>query len=295
MEMRALVRPGFRDGNRADTFRLMFAPRLAADGAIGSTSGMRLRSLSILVLIWFGFGLPQQAAAADCPGNPDALGTARVLTIDPATTPPAGRKQFPVTLPVAPKELVLTFDDGPWPGTTDRVLAALRHECVRANFFMLGRNAAAHPALARKVLADGHVVGHHTYAHPLLSHLRLDRAEAEIDRGIKAVDIALYGEGSATPRTPFFRFPGFASNAALLQLLARRGIAVFGADLWPADWNPMTPQHELSLLLARLGQSGGGIVLLHDTQAKTATMLPALLRELKRRDYRVVVVAPSGR
>jgi peptidoglycan/xylan/chitin deacetylase (PgdA/CDA1 family) len=81
--------------------------------------------------------------AADCAGNPAALGTARVLAIDPATTPPVGRKQFPVTLPLQPKEIVLTFDDGPWPGTTDRVLAALRAECVHANFFMLGRNAAA--------------------------------------------------------------------------------------------------------------------------------------------------------
>jgi peptidoglycan-N-acetylglucosamine deacetylase len=233
-----------------------------------------------------------RAEAADCPDNPAALGTARVLTIDPASTLPVGRKQFPVTLPLAAKEVVLTFDDGPWPGSTDRVLAALRHECVHANFFMLGRNATAHPALARKVLADGHIVGHHSYSHPLLSHMRLDRAEAEIDRGIRAVDMALYGEAGSAPKTPFFRFPGFASNAALLQLMARRGIAVFGADLWASDWDRMSPGHELSLVLNRLGKAGGGIVLFHDTQSKTATMLPALLRELKARDYRVVQVAP---
>lgn len=233
-----------------------------------------------------------RAEGADCPGNPTALGTARVLTIDPAATPPVGRKQFSLTLPLAAKEVVLTFDDGPWPGSTDRVLAALRHECVHANFFMLGRNAAAHPALARKVLADGHIVGHHSYSHPLLSHMRLDRAEAEIDRGIRAVDTALYGEAGSAPKTPFFRFPGFVSNAALLQLMARRGIAVFGADLWASDWDRMSPGHEMSLVLNRLGKAGGGIVLFHDTQSKTATMLPALLRELKARDYRVVQVAP---
>ena len=236
------------------------------------------------------------AAARDCPGNPQALGTARMLTIDPANTPPVGRKQFPVTLPLQPKEIVLTFDDGPLPGTTERVLDALRHECVRATFFMLGRNAAAYPALARRVAAEGHTVAHHTYSHPLLSHMSVERAEAEIDRGIRAVDTAAYGEAGSKPRTPFFRFPGFASSHAVLALLARRGVAVFGADLWPGDWNPMTPSHERELLLKRLTQTGGGIVLLHDTQSKTAAMLPEVLRELKRRDYRVVhIVAADAR
>src|SRR5258708_37235887 len=95
---------------------------------------------NVLVLGLTLFALPPSlATAADCPGNPAALGTERVLAIDPAQTAPVGRKQFPRTLPLAPKEIVLTFDDGPWPGTTDRVLNALKHECVSATFFMLGR------------------------------------------------------------------------------------------------------------------------------------------------------------
>jgi peptidoglycan/xylan/chitin deacetylase (PgdA/CDA1 family) len=232
------------------------------------------------------------AAAADCPGNPAALGTARVLTVDPAETPAVGRKHFPATLPLQPKEVVLTFDDGPWPGTTDAVLAALRHECVRATFFMLGRNATAHPALARKVLAEGHTIGHHTYSHPLLNRMSLPRAEAEIDRGIAAVEQAVYGMSGREPKTPFFRFPGFASNAATLDLLARRHIAVFGADLWASDWNRMRPDFERALVLKRLAQTGGGIVLLHDTQAQTAKMLPEFLRDLRRQGYRVVHVVP---
>jgi peptidoglycan/xylan/chitin deacetylase (PgdA/CDA1 family) len=254
-----------------------------------------IRTLLPVALVLSILGMPASSAdAAGCPGNPTALGTARVLAIDPATTAPVGRKQFPRTLPLAPKELVLTFDDGPWPGTTDRVLAALRQECVHANFFMLGRNALAHPALARRVLAEGHTVGHHTYGHPLLNQMSLARADAEIDHGFAAVDTALYGTAHGAPRTPFFRFPGFAGSADLLALLARRRIVVFGADLWPGDWNPMTPDQERELLLKRLEQAGGGIVLLHDTQAKTARMLPGLLRELKRRDFRVVQVVPAG-
>ena len=83
--------------------------------------------------------VPAQAAPAPCPGNPDALGTARVLAVDAATTPRVGRKHFPQTLPLAPKEVVLTFDDGPEPGSTPRVLDALKRECVQAAFFLLGR------------------------------------------------------------------------------------------------------------------------------------------------------------
>ena len=99
------------------------------------------------------------------------------------------------------------------------MLDALKHECVRATFFLLGRNAAAHPALARRELAEGHSVGHHTFSHPLLDRMALAKAEAEIDRGIAADESALYGQRRSEPTTPFFRFPGFASNPALLERL----------------------------------------------------------------------------
>jgi peptidoglycan-N-acetylglucosamine deacetylase len=231
------------------------------------------------------------AAAGTC--HPTALGTARVMPVDPSSAPAVGRKHFPATLPLAPREVVLTFDDGPWTGPTDRVLAALRHECVRASFFVLGRNAKAHPALARQTLAEGHTVGHHTYSHPRLDRMSAEQALAEIDRGFTAVDGILYGSAGREPRTPFFRFPGFASSPALLDILARRRIAVFGADLWASDWNPMPPGRQLEQVLQRLEAAGSGIVLLHDTQAQTAAMLPLLLRELKARQYRVVHVVPQ--
>ena len=232
--------------------------------------------------------------AAPCPGNPDALGTDRVLAVNAAATPRVGRKHFPATLPLARKEVVLTFDDGPWPGTTGRVLDALRRECVRATFFLLGRNAADYPDLARREAAEGHTVAHHSFSHPLLARLRLAAAETEIDRGIAAVETAVLGHTGPRPVTPFFRFPGFASSPALLERMQQRGIVVFGADLWASDWNPMTPSSEIALVMSRLNAAGGGIVLFHDTKAQTAAMLPAFLRELKRRGYRVVHVVPTG-
>jgi peptidoglycan-N-acetylglucosamine deacetylase len=237
---------------------------------------------------------PVTAAAQSCPGNPQALGTERVIEVDSKTAPRVGRKQFPSTLPLQAKELVLTFDDGPWPGTTPRVLDALRNECVRATFFLLGRNVAAHPDIARRARAEGHSIGHHSYSHPLLSHMPLARAEAEIDRGIAADELALYGERRTRPTTPFFRFPGFASSSALLDRMNERGLVVFGADVWASDWVPMTPNQELRLILSRIDQVGRGIVLFHDTKAQTAQMLPAFLHELKKRGYRIVQVIPAG-
>lgn len=247
-----------------------------------------------LALIALAAALPAAAAAESCPGNPDALGTARVLALDVASTPRVGRKQFPVTLPLRDKELVLTFDDGPWPATTPRVLDALKAECVRATFFLVGRNAAAHPGLVRREFAEGHSLGHHSYAHPLLTRLSLDRAAAEMDRGIAADQSALGAPRDGAGTAPFFRFPGFAASPALLRAAEQRGLIVFGADLWASDWQPLGPERELRLLLGRIDAAGRGIVLLHDTKLQTARMLPALLRALKRRGYRIVHVIAAG-
>lgn len=235
---------------------------------------------------------PASHAGAACPGRADALGTARVLTVDPTETPRVGRKHFPATLPLADMEVVLTFDDGPRPGRTDAVLDALRRECVRASFFVLGKHALAHPALTRRIAAEGHTVAHHTFGHPLLDRMTPAAAEREIDHGFAAVESVLHGRAGERPTTPFFRFPGFAATPALLDRLQQRGIVVFGADLWASDWNDMTPGQQLDLVMARLESSRGGILLFHDPRLQTVQMLPAFLRALKSRGFRIVHVVP---
>jgi peptidoglycan/xylan/chitin deacetylase (PgdA/CDA1 family) len=232
------------------------------------------------------------APAHTCAGRADALGTSRILQVD-MSRPRVGHKHFPETLALKDREVVLTFDDGPLPPTTGKVLDALKAECVRATFFMVGRMAAASPGLAKRIHAEGHTVAYHTFSHPLLTRLRPDKAMAEIDRGVAAVDTAVYGAPDKHPRPEFFRFPGFASSPALLERVAARGMVVFGADLWASDWNRMTPEAELRQVMGRLAASGGGILLLHDTKRSTAAMLPALLRQLKARDFQVVHAVPK--
>ncbi len=232
------------------------------------------------------------AAAADCPRR-DALGTSRILAVDAAATPRVGLKSFPQTLPLEDHEVVLTFDDGPWPPTTRKVLAALAHECVHATFFLIGKPASEHPELVRQIAAEGHTIGHHTWTHFNLQQLTYENAVEQIDRGISAVEMAQHGIATRTPGTPFFRFPGFASTPETLDLLQSRGIVVFGADLWASDWNPMTPKQELELLTGRLEAVGKGIILLHDPRAQTAAMLPDFLRYLRDNHYRVVALVPA--
>jgi peptidoglycan/xylan/chitin deacetylase (PgdA/CDA1 family) len=227
------------------------------------------------------------ARAADCPRK-DTLGTSRILAVDAVHTPRVGLKNFPQTVPLDDHEVVLTFDDGPWPPTTPRVLAALAKECVRATFFLIGKPASEHPEMVRRIAAEGHTIGHHTWLHRSLMRIRPSETTEEIDHGISAVEMALHGVATTTPSTPFFRFPGFETTPATLDLLQSRGIMVFGADLWASDWNPMTPKQELKLLIDRLKVARKGIILLHDPKAQTAAMLPDFVRYLRDNHYRVV-------
>jgi peptidoglycan/xylan/chitin deacetylase (PgdA/CDA1 family) len=231
--------------------------------------------------------LTAAAKAADCP-RANTLGTARTITLDTSTFPRVGLQSFPQTLPLADKEVVLTFDDGPFRPTTTRVLEALARECVRATFFLIGRSAAAEPELARRIAAEGHTVGHHTWSHPSAKRIKTAAAMEDIDRGIAADEMALFGTASSVPTTPLFRFPYFESTPEVLDILTSRGIVVVGADLWASDWNPMTPEQELKLITDRVRAAGKGIILFHDTKAQTAAMLPDFLRFLRDNQYRVV-------
>jgi peptidoglycan/xylan/chitin deacetylase (PgdA/CDA1 family) len=232
------------------------------------------------------------AAPAQCPRE-GTLGTERVLAVDPGTYPRVGLKSFPVTLPLRDHEIVLTFDDGPSPPMTGTVLDTLAAECVRATFFLVGKPASGRSALVKRIAAEGHTIGYHSYTHANLAHISPEAAVEEIDRGIAGVEMALHGVSTTTPSTPFFRFPYFDSTPATLALLQSRGIAVFGADFWASDWNPMTPEQELKLLTSRLEQIHKGILLLHDPQQRTVAMLPDFLRYLKDNGYHIVHIVPA--
>ena len=269
------------------------------DDAVTTTlnQNMKLRGSSLSKGAWIVALLALAAATSTHAANatgacpyPHALGTARTLAVSAADTPRVGLKEFPTTLPLADKEVVLTFDDGPFAPTTRRVLKALADECVRATFFVIGQNAVHEPDLLRKLAADGHTIGTHTWSHKILGRIAERAAQDEIDRGMAAVDNVI---GKPQQPTRFFRFPGFVSTPQLLQSLNDRGVVVFGADLWASDWNKMSPDQQLHLIEGRLKAARKGIILFHDIKAQTASMLPAFLQYLKDQGYRVVDVVPA--
>lgn len=185
-------------------------------------------------------------------------------------------------LKLGPKEVVLTFDDGPKPGKTDRILATLDQFGVKATFLMIGEMAAAHPETARRVAERGHSIGSHTWDHPNLAHLSYDQAMTEILRGEKAV------RDNTGAEVGFFRFPYLAGTPKLRSALANRGTVVLDASIDSKDYFKSTPEQVAQRTVGQLGHHHGGIILMHDIHARTALMLPALLAELEREDYKVV-------
>ena len=245
---------------------------------------------SLLFTVLFAcFAIPSHA----CTQN--ALGTARILSLGTQGGFTVGMKTYPQSLALGDHEVVLTFDDGPWPATTPKILDALAAECVQATFFLIGRNAAAAPSLVKRELAEGHTIGHHSYSHPSVSlrGLSLEAAKVDIARGFAADDVAAYGSAAEQPRVPFFRYPGFGDSPALNEWLKSRDIGVFGTDIWASDWSAMSPEAELALVLKRLEAQKRGIILFHDTKAQTANMLPAFLQELRLRGYKIVHIVPG--
>lgn len=238
---------------------------------------------------WIGLALagsmataPAPATAAAGPCGPDVLGTSRLLTL-PRAAGAWGTAQHPPLPGLAPKEVVITFDDGPRPESTPLVLRALAEQCVQATFFMNGEPMARHPELARQVRDAGHSVGMHGYRHDNFSQLPAE----DQGRDLKAM-IATYVEVLGAP-PPAYRFPFLAESPVLMKALERLGITVLSVDAGAEDWLPdQTPQMLADKLLGQLAQPGGGVILLHDAQDQTARALPFLLRSLKAQGYRVV-------
>jgi peptidoglycan/xylan/chitin deacetylase (PgdA/CDA1 family) len=222
--------------------------------------------------------------------NPNALGVARTVEIDTTGGPGFGFEHFRQLDFLRDKEVVLTFDDGPWP-TTPAVLKALAAECVRAIFFPIGKHATYYPEIIRQVAAAGHTVGSHTWSHKDLAALKnVDEAKAEIEKAISAVRWALEDAGQ---EAPFFRFPALRHPPELVTYLGQRNIAIFSTDMDSFDFKMRKPEQVVKSVMTKLQKHGKGIVLMHDFQKATAEAVPQLLAELKAGGYKIVHMRPA--
>ena len=236
---------------------------------------------------------PTPAWSQDCPGNPTALGTSRVLTLEPGTLTRVGVMQYPQSLPLADKEVVLTFDDGPLPRYSNPVLDILAAQCVKATYFLIGTMAKEYPGVVRRIYESGHTIGTHSENHPpRFEKLPIEKTRLEIDQGIADVGAAL---GDPKELAPFFRFPGLGRSDAAEQELAARSLIVFSSDVVADDWyRRIKPSEIVRRAMTRLEARGKGILLLHDIHPGTVAALPELLKKLKEAGFHVVHVIPGA-
>jgi len=201
--------------------------------------------------------------------------------------------QYPDTVPLNEKQVVLTFDDGPLPPYSNEILDILASQCVKATYFMVGEMARAYPAVVRRVYMEGHTIGTHSEDHPLrFGQLPVEKIRHEIDWGISDVGAAL---GGARFLAPFFRIPGLARSDVLESELAARGLIVFSSDTDADDWHRhIKPNQIIALAMRRLETLGKGILLLHDIHPATAAALPELLQQLKDNGFGIVQVVPAA-
>ncbi len=255
---------------------------------------------SVACAILVSASLAGGAAFAQAPGaastggakcaNPDALGVTRTVEIDTTGGPGFGFEHFKQHDFLRNKEVLLTFDDGPWP-TTPKVLAALAEHCVKATFFIIGKHATYYPEILKQVAEGGHTIGSHTWSHADLGRKNVtpEHAREEIEKGISAVNVSL-----GVQAAPFFRFVALRHPPELVTYLGERNIAIFSTDLDSFDFKARRPEQVVNAVMTKLKKFGKGIVLMHDFQTQTAEALPELLKQLKDGGYKVVHMRAKG-
>ena len=227
-----------------------------------------------------------RAEEEKCANPKGALGVSRIIEIDTKAGPLFGEFTKYEKEPrfLGPKEVVLTFDDGPLPRYTKPILKALDKFCTKATFFYVGKMAMAYPDMVKEVIGRGHTMGTHTWSHPMnLRRRGLKTAQDQIERGFAAVAMA-----AGEPIAPFFRFPGLSDSPGMLNYLQERGVAAFTVDVVSNDSYISSSSHLVRRTLAQIERQNGGIVLFHDIKSSTARALPTILAALKKRGYKIV-------
>jgi peptidoglycan/xylan/chitin deacetylase (PgdA/CDA1 family) len=248
----------------------------------------RIVASAVVLPFRVGIGVAQ---AAECPGHPGALGVSRTIVLDPAEHPRLGTLQYDQSLPLNDHEVVLTFDDGPLPPYTNRVLDTLASECVKATFFLVGRMALGYPQVVRREYNEGHTIAGHSQNHPFtFAKMSVDEASKEIEDGFDSLRTVL---GDPKAVAPFFRIPGLLRQDSVEQYLQAHGYATWSLDFLADDWTHINAKEITRRALQRIEARGRGILLLHDIQPATALALPTILAELKARGYKIVQVVPA--
>ncbi len=180
--------------------------------------------------------------------------------------------------------IALTFDDGPHPELTPKLLDILRQKGVRATFFVIGSNVAKYPEIARRIVAEGHEIANHSYTHPALTKIGMARVNDEIEKTCVAIE-------QATGRRPIAMRPPYgALNASVERsLLQDHGLDVVLWSVDPLDWRRPGASEVTRRLVD--GAQPGAILLAHDIHPGTIEAMPETISRLKAEGYSFATVS----
>ena len=177
------------------------------------------------------------------------------------------------------KVVALTFDDGPNPATTNQALDTLSKYGIKATFFVLGKNVSGNEEILKRMKADGHVIGNHSWSHPVLSKLSLDEAKKQITDTEDALAKVL-GSSSKLMRPPYGAITDDIRNSLNLSFI-----------MWDVDSLDWKSKNETAILTEVQRQvKNGSIILMHDIHAETVHALPKVIDYLKEQGYEFVTV-----
>jgi peptidoglycan-N-acetylglucosamine deacetylase len=192
-----------------------------------------------------------------------------------------------------PGELALTFNDGPDPEWTRKILDTLRSKGVHATFFIVGEKAEAYPGLVKRILDEGHDVGNHTFTHADLGEVPQTVVKSEINSTQRLFE-ALTGRSMRLFRPPFLgdAGPTTANEAAALQIAQSMGYLIIDPHVDPHDRQVVSADVIVQRVLGQVAQ--GQIILLHDSggdRSQTLAALPRLIDALREKGYEFVTVS----
>lgn len=185
---------------------------------------------------------------------------------------------------VSGKYIAMTFDDGPHPQNTPRLLDMLRARNIKATFYVIGRNVSAHPNVLRRTIAEGHEIGNHSHTHRLLSKM----GDAELRGEMRQCEDAIVNAIGVRPRTMRPPYGGLLQRQREL-ILSEFGYPTILWSVDPLDWKRPGPAAVTSRILS--GTTPGAIVLAHDLHSQTVDAMPATLDGLLRRGFQFVTVS----
>ena len=229
---------------------------------------------------------PAQAPAAQAPAQarPNPMAARLNEPSSMPSTPPAGARLSYSSIQTTQKVVAMTFDDGPHPTHTPRLLKMLRDRNIKATFFLVGKNAKAYPAIVRQMVEEGHEIGNHTWTHGSLTSMSDDQIRNELKMSADAV----YAASGYRPQT--IRPPYGAINARVKQLMYTEfGYPTIMWSVDPQDWR----KPGVSVVTSRIVNAAhpGAILLAHDIHASTIAAMPATFDQLLAKGYRFVTVS----